>query len=121
MASMDGGVEEQTLTAEQPTPTSNTSPSDTSIHPVNLDKTTLNNATGAVLHEAFVLTGQTNSLAVGRTSEVLLDERSLLTCIVRTIPAGGRIRISSTVGLRTTNDWCSQGACHYLYCSYWLT
>ncbi|KAF3513844.1 hypothetical protein F2Q69_00001270 [Brassica cretica] len=27
----------------------------------------------------------------------LLDERSLLACIVRTIPAGGRIRISSTL------------------------
>lgn len=33
-----------------------------------------------------------------RNSEcALLDERSLLTCILRTIPAGGRIRISSTV------------------------
>ncbi|KAF3432755.1 hypothetical protein FNV43_RR23857 [Rhamnella rubrinervis] len=98
VASMDGGLEDQTLTIEQPTPTSNTSPSDTSIHSVNLEKTAVNNATGRVLHEAFVSTGQTNSLAVGRTSEIaLLDERSLLTCIVRTIPAGGRIRISSTL------------------------
>ncbi|XP_010482761.1 PREDICTED: uncharacterized protein LOC104761381 [Camelina sativa] len=33
-----------------------------------------------------------------RNSEsTLLDERSLLTCILRTIPAGGRIRISSTL------------------------
>jgi hypothetical protein len=33
-----------------------------------------------------------------RNSEcALLDERSLLTCILRTIPAGGRIRISSTL------------------------
>ncbi|KAJ4911380.1 Uncharacterized protein Rs2_06001 [Raphanus sativus] len=30
-------------------------------------------------------------------SSTLLDERSLLACIVRTIPAGGRIRISSTL------------------------
>lgn len=35
-------------------------------------------------------------------SSTLLDERSLLACIVRTIPAGGRIRISSTVRVVTT-------------------
>lgn len=96
---MDGGLEDQALIAE-PTSAPNTSPRDASIHAVNLDKSSVNNATGAVLPEAFVSTGQINTLTVGRTSEIaLLDERSLLTCIVRTIPAGGRIRISSTVSL----------------------
>lgn len=95
---MDGDLEDQALIAE-PTPASNTSPSDTSIHAVNLDKSSVN-VTGSVLPEAFVSIGQINTLTAGRTSEIaLLDERSLLTCIVRTIPAGGRIRISSTVSL----------------------
>lgn len=40
---------------------------------------------------------QTNSVPIGKTSEVLIDERSLLSCIVRTIPAGGKIRITSTL------------------------
>uniref|UniRef100_A0A6P3ZJJ5 uncharacterized protein LOC107414965 isoform X1 n=1 Tax=Ziziphus jujuba TaxID=326968 RepID=A0A6P3ZJJ5_ZIZJJ len=94
---VDGGLEDQALIAE-PTSAPNTSPRDASIHAVNLDKSSVNNATGAVLPEAFVSTGQINTLTVGRTSEIaLLDERSLLTCIVRTIPAGGRIRISSTL------------------------
>ncbi|XP_048325351.1 uncharacterized protein LOC107414965 isoform X3 [Ziziphus jujuba] len=94
---VDGGLEDQALIAE-PTSAPNTSPCDASIHAVNLDKSSVNNATGAVLPEAFVSTGQINTLTVGRTSEIaLLDERSLLTCIVRTIPAGGRIRISSTL------------------------
>ncbi|TXG57455.1 hypothetical protein EZV62_018768 [Acer yangbiense] len=39
-----------------------------------------------------------NSVDIGKTLEnALLDERSLLTCIVCTIPAGGRILISSTL------------------------
>lgn len=115
MASMDGGLEDQALTTEQSTSASNTSPSDTSINSVNSEQTTFNNATGAVFQEAFGSTGQTNSLTVGRTSEiVLLDERSLLTCIVRTIPAGGRIRISSTVRLITTNNWVLAGVQHFM-------
>ncbi|PPS17086.1 hypothetical protein GOBAR_AA03499 [Gossypium barbadense] len=45
-----------------------------------------------------VSTGQTNNLISAKTSETaLLDERSLLACIVRTIPTGGKIRISSTL------------------------
>ncbi|KAF3566854.1 hypothetical protein DY000_02016944 [Brassica cretica] len=34
----------------------------------------------------------------------LLDERSLLACIVRTIPAGERVRISSTVRVETNHN-----------------
>ena len=50
----------------------------------------------AALLEASASVEQTHSLPTGKIPENLLDERSLLSCIVRTIPAGG-IRISSTV------------------------
>lgn len=94
------GLEGQVLTTEQPISTSNLSKPDTSIPSVNLMETTINNAAGAVLPELFASTGHTIAPAVGKTSETaLLDERSLLACMVRTIPAGGRIRISSTVSL----------------------
>lgn len=62
----------------------------------------MNNPTGGILSEAFVSSGQRNIPAVGKASEiVLLDERSLLACVVRTIPpgSGGKIRISSTVSV----------------------
>lgn len=92
------GLEGQVLTTEQPISTTNLSRPDTSIPSVNLMETTINNAAGAVLPELFASTGHTNAPAVGKTSETaLLDERSLLACMVRTIPAGGRIRISSTL------------------------
>ncbi|PPR83037.1 hypothetical protein GOBAR_AA37680 [Gossypium barbadense] len=43
------------------------------------------------------LNAETNILISAKTSgTVLLDERPLLACIVRTIPTGGRIQISST-------------------------
>ena len=94
MTSMDGGLVDQALITDQPSSAANTPQADTSIHAVNFDKTTLDNTTDAVS------TGQTKSPTLGRTSEILLlDERSLLACIVRTIPAGGRIRISSTVSI----------------------
>ncbi|XP_022722881.1 uncharacterized protein LOC111279993 isoform X4 [Durio zibethinus] len=55
-------------------------------------------STAAILAEKLVSTGQTNILISDKTSETaLLDERSLLACIVRTIPTGGRIWISSTL------------------------
>lgn len=63
---------------------------------------TMNNPTGGILSEAFVSSGPKNIPTIGAASEiVLLDERSLLACVVRTIPpgSGGRIRISSTVGV----------------------
>ncbi|EXB43113.1 hypothetical protein L484_002581 [Morus notabilis] len=98
ITSMDGGLADQALIAEQPSSAANTSQADTSNHPVNFDKTSVNNATDAVSPEAFVSAAQTKSPTMGRTSEILLlDERSMLACIVRTIPAGGRIRISSTL------------------------
>ncbi|XP_008234666.1 PREDICTED: uncharacterized protein LOC103333581 isoform X5 [Prunus mume] len=92
------GLEGQVLTTEQPISTTNLSKPDTSIPSVNLMETTINNTAGTVLPELFASTGHTNAPAVGKTSETaLLDERSLLACMVRTIPAGGRIRISSTL------------------------
>ncbi|KFK26988.1 hypothetical protein AALP_AA8G319700 [Arabis alpina] len=51
------------------------------------------NGTGSVVRETLVSSGK----AERNLESALLDERSLLACIVRTIPAGGRIRISSTL------------------------
>lgn len=68
------------------------------MHSVHTSENTVNNITGAVLSEAYVPAGQLNTLMAERALETsLLDERSLLACVVRTIPPGGRIRISSTV------------------------
>lgn len=71
-----------------------------SIHNVNVSEMIINNASGsvAVVPEAFVSSGVKIPMMVRNTLETaLLDERALLACIVRTIPAGGRIQISSTV------------------------
>lgn len=88
------GVEVQSMT-EQPNPAANTS--EAPIHAVNFD-TTMNKAAGAVAAEGFLSSGQKTSVLVGKTVEAtLLDEESLLACVVRTIPPGGRIRISSTL------------------------
>ncbi|CAH8389395.1 unnamed protein product [Eruca vesicaria subsp. sativa] len=51
------------------------------------------NGIGSVARETLVSSGKTER----NLESALLDERSLLACIVRTIPAGGRIRISSTL------------------------
>ncbi|KAK1554910.1 hypothetical protein Q3G72_026251 [Acer saccharum] len=85
--------------AEQPSSAAHASPpTDASINSVNIGETIINNGTSSALPEALISTGQTNTRIAGKTSEnALLEERSLLTCIVRTIPAGGRIRISSTL------------------------
>ncbi|KAE9587265.1 hypothetical protein Lalb_Chr23g0271841 [Lupinus albus] len=67
-------------------------------HNVNHNEMVQSNSAEPVLPEAFASTGQTKSSTIGRTSETsLLDERSLLACIVRTIPADGWVRISSTL------------------------
>ncbi|KAE9608828.1 hypothetical protein Lalb_Chr08g0239801 [Lupinus albus] len=67
-------------------------------HAVNHNEMIQSNSNAPVLPEAFASTGQTTSTTIAKTSETsLLDERSLLACIVRTIPAGGQIRISSTL------------------------
>ncbi|GMI95466.1 hypothetical protein like AT5G53620 [Hibiscus trionum] len=92
-------LEDQILTAEETSTAAVASPShDTSVHSADSCETIVKNGTGAILPEKLVSTGQTNNLISAKTSETaLLDERSLLACIVRTIPAGGRIRISSTL------------------------
>lgn len=51
------------------------------------------NGVGSIARETLVSSGKTER----NLESALLDERSLLACIVRTIPAGGRIRISSTL------------------------
>ncbi|KAJ7965274.1 Reticulocyte-binding 2 a [Quillaja saponaria] len=73
-------------------------PSSDVIRSVNQNEMVINNSTGVVLTETHGSTGQTDMPTLGKTLDIaLLDERSLLACIVRTIPAGGRIRISSTL------------------------
>ncbi|CAJ2667319.1 unnamed protein product [Trifolium pratense] len=58
----------------------------------------IQNNSDTVLSEAFASSVQTASTTITKVPEIaLLDERSLLACIVRTIPAAGRIRISSTL------------------------
>ncbi|KAF8116836.1 hypothetical protein N665_0014s0097 [Sinapis alba] len=51
------------------------------------------NGVGTIVRETLVSSGKSER----NLESALLDERSLLACIVRTIPAGGRIRISSTL------------------------
>ena len=76
------------------------SASEASGHPVHFADVTTNSAVDALLSEGFVSAGPRNSLLTGkRTETALLDKRALLACIVRTIPAGGEIRISSTVSM----------------------
>ncbi|KAL9432675.1 hypothetical protein AB3S75_027658 [Citrus x aurantiifolia] len=82
----------------EPSSTASASPSDSSINSINLGEAAINDDSGAALPEGLISAGHMNTLIAGKASETaLLDERSLLTCIVRTIPAGGRIRISSTL------------------------
>lgn len=61
------------------------------------------NSTGVILPEVPISAGwSSTSVTAGKTPKpTLLDERSLLACIVRAIPSGasGRIRISTTVSL----------------------
>ena len=91
-------LEDHVLTAEEASTAASPSPPDTSVHFVNFSETTISNGTAAILPEKSVSTGQTNIFISAKISETaLLDERSLLACIVRTIPTGGRILISSTV------------------------
>ncbi|KAI9097554.1 hypothetical protein K1719_025325 [Acacia pycnantha] len=95
VASTNCGPGDQILVAEQ-----TNSASTASSHIIQLIKhgeRATNVSADSVLPEAYVPTGQANLTEIIRTSDVtLLDERALLACIVRTIPAGGQIRISST-------------------------
>lgn len=88
------GPENQILLAEQASSAANA----LSVANQSVNETVHNNSADSILSEAFASTGQTTSTTIAKSSDtVLLDERSLLACIVRTIPAGGGIRISSTV------------------------
>lgn len=92
----DHGLQGEVKT--EPSSAASASPSDSSINSINLGEAAINNDSGAASPEGLISTGHMNTLMAGKASETaLLDERSLLTCIVRTIPAGGRIRISSTL------------------------
>ncbi|KAK4793770.1 hypothetical protein SAY86_024205 [Trapa natans] len=82
---------------DQPSYNVDRSPSVTSVN----NETGAKNSSGSVLSEPFIsarqvnLTGAVSALKTPENN--LLDERSLLACIVRTIPAGGRIHIGSTL------------------------
>lgn len=96
LTSTNHGLEAQGLTTEKANPLNNT-PADAPIHSANFSETPIN-VSSAVFPVTFVSAGQTNISAVGKTQETsLLDERSLLACIVRTIPPGVRVQISSTL------------------------
>jgi hypothetical protein len=85
----------QILLAEQASSAGNTS----SVASHSVGEMIQNNS-DTVLPEAFASTVQTTSTTIAKAPDAaLLDERSLLACIVRTIPAAGRIRISSTVSV----------------------
>ncbi|XP_073297713.1 uncharacterized protein [Primulina huaijiensis] len=64
--------------------------------PVNFIETT-NTPLVSVWTDGIVFIGQKTNVVVKTGEHFLLDERSLLACIVRTIGSGGRIRISSTL------------------------
>ncbi|MED6210030.1 hypothetical protein PIB30_060213 [Stylosanthes scabra] len=86
---------DQVLLAEKAISSGNASP--VTGHAVHNDMVH-SNLTNSVFPEAFSSSGQTASTTIAKPTESPLhDERSLLACIVRTIPAGGRIRISSTL------------------------
>ncbi|WCJ32463.1 hypothetical protein M5689_013884 [Euphorbia peplus] len=89
----DQGLNDQVLFEEQLNSSAGASLSEASMHSVNLIEATVNNGPSVLLSEALIPPGQ-----AGKTLETaLLDERSLLACIVRTIPGGGGIRINSTL------------------------
>lgn len=122
----DRGLQGEVVKAE-PSSTASASPSDSSINSINLGEAAINDDSGAALPEGLISTGHMNTLIAGKASETaLLDERSLLTCIVRTIPAGGRIRISSTVSeflkdyLQTTGI-LAFSACQNLFINFFVS
>ncbi|KAL4019347.1 hypothetical protein IC575_023000 [Cucumis melo] len=97
----DQVLEEQGLSGGKLSPAVSTLTFDSSsVHNVSVSEMAINNASGSgvVVPEVFVSSALKIPMMVGKTSETaLLDERALLACIVRTIPAGGRIQISSTL------------------------
>ncbi|XP_021858092.1 uncharacterized protein [Spinacia oleracea] len=88
----------QDVLTEHPGSAIEPSPSESSVHNVHFSEATVNSAGDTVLSESFVSTDQADGLSIGKIPEsALLEEGALLACIVRTIPAGGKIRISSTL------------------------
>lgn len=83
---------------EKPSCNANMSSLEEANHAGNVSESAANASSDGVSSESFVSGSQKNTSAAIKSVETpLLDERSLLACIVRTIPPGGRIRISSTV------------------------
>lgn len=97
----DHRLENRNSMVEQPSSSVNAPLSESPNHAVNISKITMNTASAAVssvVSDVTVYPGQKNSYVIEKPAEIsLLDERSLLACIVRTIGSGGRIRIGSTV------------------------
>ncbi|KAL9253903.1 hypothetical protein AKJ16_DCAP07989 [Drosera capensis] len=91
-------AETQSLTKEQASFAPRSSPLTASVH-VHLSESLESYASNAVETDSFSTPEQSNSLSAEKASADagLLGERELLTWIIRTIPAGGKIRISSTL------------------------
>uniref|UniRef100_A0A7N0U733 DUF7725 domain-containing protein n=1 Tax=Kalanchoe fedtschenkoi TaxID=63787 RepID=A0A7N0U733_KALFE len=94
--SNDHGLELRTIPKTNNGVTALISESDTPVQLANSKEIVADsNTSGAV---PPVSATQTNSSSAGKTSDsLLLDERLLLACIARTMPASGKIRISSTL------------------------
>nr|XP_027108610.1 uncharacterized protein LOC113728251 [Coffea arabica] len=89
-------MEVQGLMMEKSGSISNESSSEEANHAANLSESTMDTAAEVILSESFAAAGQKNTGIGGKLSEAnLLDERSLLACIVRTIPPGSGGRIGS--------------------------
>ncbi|XP_028806627.1 uncharacterized protein LOC114761438 [Neltuma alba] len=93
-ASANHGGGDQVLVPEQSSSAANGS--SYRFHSVNHSEMT-RSSTATILSEAYASTRHMNSTIASSLEAAPLDERGLLACIVRTIPAGGRIRISSTL------------------------
>lgn len=92
-----GKADAQVSRTQQPT-----SAAKISEEPVNrinsIEQSTDISANVTLPSEGSISSEEKTQISVGKSSEItLLDQGSLLRCIVRTIPLNGRIRISSTV------------------------
>ncbi|XP_075513310.1 uncharacterized protein LOC142548709 isoform X1 [Primulina tabacum] len=92
---IDNGVEDKNPGMELLNSSMSAASSEVST-PVNFIETT-NTPLVSVWTDGIVSVGQKTNVVVKTGEHFLLDERSLLACIVRTIGSGGRIRISSTL------------------------
>ncbi|CAI9086942.1 OLC1v1020882C2 [Oldenlandia corymbosa var. corymbosa] len=93
-------AEAQGVSLEKTGSVSNVSSPEEGNNTATFSENASDSASDVVLTESFSSTGQKTIGMVGKSLEAnLLDERSLLACIVRTIPpgSGGKIRISSTL------------------------